>query len=66
MTQRSLTSRLSLLFMLSVVAVLMVAGLSFNQLSRQHFMQLDRQTLEEKRHATQDILAGYKDLFLNQ
>ncbi len=58
MTQLSLTSRLSLLFMLSVVAVLMVAGLSFNQLSRQHFMQLDRQTLEEKRHATQDILAG--------
>ncbi|MBX9913250.1 MAG: heavy metal sensor histidine kinase [Pseudomonadaceae bacterium] len=53
----SLTTRLSLLFMLAVTAVLLVAGLSFNQLGRHHFMLLDRQTLEEKRQATQRILS---------
>lgn len=57
MKRISLTSRLSLLFMLAVVAVLLVAGLSFNHLSQRHFMQLDRQTLDEKRQASQRILA---------
>jgi len=61
MKRISLTSRLSLLFMLAVTAVLLVAGLSFSQLSQHHFMQLDRQTLEEKRQASQNILAEFKD-----
>lgn len=57
MQRVSLTTRLSLLFMLAVTAVLLVAGLSFNQLSQHHFMLLDRQTLEEKRQATAKILS---------
>ncbi|MBX9755567.1 MAG: heavy metal sensor histidine kinase [Pseudomonadaceae bacterium] len=61
MNRLSLTTRLSLLFMLAVTAVLLVAGLSFSQLSQHHFMQLDRQTLEEKRQASQNILAEFKD-----
>ncbi|MDP3845950.1 MAG: heavy metal sensor histidine kinase [Pseudomonas sp.] len=61
MKRLSLTTRLSLLFMLAVTAVLLVAGLSFSQLSQHHFMQLDRQTLEEKRQASQNILAEFKD-----
>ncbi|MBP8186002.1 MAG: heavy metal sensor histidine kinase [Pseudomonas sp.] len=56
----SLTTRLSLLFMLAVTAVLLVAGLSFHQLSQHHFMLLDRQTLEEKRQATEKILSQLK------
>ncbi len=56
----SLTTRLSLLFMLAVTAVLLVAGLSFNQLSQHHFMLLDRQTLAEKRQATEKILSQLK------
>jgi len=34
MTRMSLTTRMSLMFMLAVTAVLTVAGLSFNNLSR--------------------------------
>lgn len=62
MTRVSLTTRLSLLFMLAVTAVLLVAGLSFNHLSQHHFMLLDRQTLEEKRQATQELLAQFKNI----
>jgi two-component system heavy metal sensor histidine kinase CusS len=58
----SLTTRLSLLFMLAVTAVLLVAGLSFHQLSQHHFMLLDRQTLEQKRHATEKILSQLNSL----
>lgn len=60
MKRVSLTTRLSLLFMLAVTAVLLVAGVTFNQLSQHHFMLLDQQTLEEKRQATQSILAEFK------
>ena len=56
MKRVSLTRRLSVLFMLAVSAVLLLAGLSFNQLSRHHFLQQDRQTLAEKRQASLNIL----------
>ena len=62
MQHLSLTTRLSLLFMLAVTAVLLVAGLSFHQLSQHHFMLLDRQTLDEKRQATEKILSQRKPL----
>lgn len=62
MNRMSLTTRLSLLFMLAVTAVWGVAGLTLNSLSQHHFMQLDRQTLTEKLHATQNILAELNSL----
>lgn len=62
MMRISLTARLSLLFMLAVTAVLVLAGLSFNHLSQQHFLQLDRQTLAEKLSATRNILGQLDDL----
>jgi two-component system heavy metal sensor histidine kinase CusS len=49
---------MSLMFMLAVTAVLTVAGLSFNNLSRHHFKMLDQQALNEKLHSTQRILSG--------
>ncbi|WP_454864779.1 heavy metal sensor histidine kinase [Pseudomonas rhizophila] len=58
MNHLSLTARMSLMFMLAVIAVLTVAGLSFNELSRHHFRMLDRQTLMEKLESTQKILSG--------
>ncbi|MDX1299940.1 MAG: heavy metal sensor histidine kinase [Pseudomonas sp.] len=57
MRHLSLTARMSLMFMFAVIAVLTVAGLSFNALSRHHFMVLDQQTLDEKLEATQQILS---------
>jgi len=62
MKRVSLTTRLSLLFMLAVTAVLLVAGLSFYHLSQHHFMLLDKQTLEEKRLATQELLVTLKNI----
>ncbi|MDI3273717.1 heavy metal sensor histidine kinase [Pseudomonas sp. MDT1-16] len=56
MNRLSLTTRMSLMFMLAVTAVLTVAGLSFNNLSRHHFLMLDQQALNEKLHSTQRIL----------
>ena len=56
MKHLSLTARMSLMFMLAVIAVLTVAGLSFNQFSRHHFMMLDQQKLDEKLGSTQEIL----------
>ena len=56
MRQLSLTARMSLMFMLAVIAVLTIAGLSFNLLSQYHFKMLDRQVLSEKLQATQQIL----------
>jgi two-component system heavy metal sensor histidine kinase CusS len=58
MNRLSLTTRLSLLFMLAVAAVLTVAALSFYRLSQHHFERLDRQILVEKLESTQCILAG--------
>lgn len=56
MKRLSLTTRLSLMFMLAVTAVLSVAGLSFYHLSQQHFGALDQHTLSEKLQATEAIL----------
>lgn len=56
MNSLSLTARMSLMFMLAVTAVLTVAGLSFNNLSRHHFKMLDQQALNEKLHSTKRIL----------
>lgn len=58
MKHLSLTARMSLMFMLAVIAVLTVAGLSFNQFSRHHFLMLDQQTLNEKLESTQQILSN--------
>ncbi|MEO4046527.1 heavy metal sensor histidine kinase [Pseudomonas sp. CAU 1711] len=52
----SLTARMSLMFMFAVIAVLVVAGLSFNLLSQHHFEMLDRQALVEKLESTRHIL----------
>jgi len=54
--QVSLTKRLSIMFMLAVVGVLAVAGLSFRQLTLHHFEEVDRQILEEKMTAAEQIL----------
>jgi len=56
MNRLSLTTRMSLMFMLAVTAVLTVAGLSFNHLSQHHFAMLDQQALTEKLQSTQRIL----------
>lgn len=62
MNRLSLTTRMSLMFMLAVTAVLTVAGLSFNNLSRHHFIMLDQQALNEKLHSTQRILGELKSI----
>ncbi|MEB0075601.1 heavy metal sensor histidine kinase [Pseudomonas sp. CCI3.2] len=62
MNRLSLTTRLSLMFMLSVTVVLTVAGMSFNHLSQRHFKMLDQQTLDEKLSSTQRILGELHDI----
>jgi hypothetical protein len=47
MNRLSLTTRMSLMFMLAVTAVLTVAGVSFNRLSQHHFKMLDQEALNE-------------------
>lgn len=54
----SLTARLGLLFMLALTGVLLAAGLAFNQLSREHFLDLDRHALHDKAQASQQVLAS--------
>jgi len=54
--QLSLTARMSLMFMSAVIAVLVLAGLSFNMLSKHHFMDLDRQVLVGKLESARNIL----------
>lgn len=51
----SLTLRLSLLFVMAVAAVLIIVGITFNELSRHHFRALDAQALEEKLEAITQI-----------
>ncbi len=53
---KSLTTRLSLLFMLASMGVLSLAAVLFHQLSEHHFKVLDQQTLKEKAHAAQAII----------
>ncbi|MCH5633797.1 heavy metal sensor histidine kinase [Pseudomonas syringae pv. syringae] len=58
MKRASLTLRISLMFVCAVVAVLVVAGVSVNELTQHHFKELDRQTLMEKLEATTQIMEG--------
>ncbi|KTT28858.1 heavy metal sensor histidine kinase [Pseudomonas rhizoryzae] len=55
MKPRSLTLRLSLLFVAAVAVVLVVVGLAFDALSRHHFHALDIQLLKEKLAAVNQI-----------
>lgn len=55
--QSSLVKRLTLMFMFAVIAVLVVAGVSFYMLSQHHFQMLDEQALAEKLESTRHILS---------
>ncbi|MFC6673776.1 hypothetical protein [Marinobacterium aestuariivivens] len=56
MTHLSLTSRLSLMFTLLVLSVLLLTGTVFKQLSLMHFRTLDQQELESKLHSAAKLL----------
>ncbi|WP_033050720.1 heavy metal sensor histidine kinase [Pseudomonas sp. Ant30-3] len=62
MKRLSLTTRMGLMFMLAVTAVLTVAGVSFDHLSQHHFKMLDQQALYEKLDSTQRILGELKSI----
>jgi two-component system heavy metal sensor histidine kinase CusS len=53
----SLVKRLTLMIMFAVIAVLVVAGMSFNVLSQHHFRLLDEQALSEKLESARHILS---------
>lgn len=57
LSQSSLVKRLTLMIMFAVIAVLVVAGISFNMLSQHHFRMLDEQALFEKLESTRHILS---------
>ncbi len=58
MKRASLTFRLSMMFVCAVVAVLVVAGLTFDAFSRHHFKALDRQAMTEKLESIRQIMDG--------
>ncbi|HBO6301727.1 heavy metal sensor histidine kinase [Pseudomonas nitroreducens] len=58
MMKLSLTARMSLMFMLVVVSVLIVAGVSFSEFSRRHFWMQDQQAITEKLNSIQQVLAA--------
>lgn len=58
MKRVSLTFRLSMMFVCAVVAVLVVAGLTFDAFSRHHFKALDRQAMTEKLESIRQIMDG--------
>lgn len=58
MKRVSLTFRLSMMFVCAVVAVLVVAGFTFDAFSRHHFKALDRQTMAEKLESIRQIMDG--------
>lgn len=58
MRRASLTLRLSMMFVCAVVAVLVVAGFTFDAFSRHHFKTLDRQALTEKLESIRQIMDG--------
>lgn len=58
MKRVSLTFRLSMMFVCAVVAVLVVAGLTFDAFSRHHFKVLDRQAMTEKLESIRQIMDG--------
>jgi len=56
MNRLSLTARISLMFMVAVMAVAVIGALSFKLLTQHHFQSLDQHTLAEKLDATERIL----------
>lgn len=58
MKRASLTLRLSMMFVCAVVAVLVVAGFTFDAFSRHHFKGLDRQLMLEKLESIRQIMDG--------
>jgi two-component system heavy metal sensor histidine kinase CusS len=58
MKRTSLTLRLSMMFVCAVVAVLVVAGFTFDAFSRHHFKALDRQAMTEKLESIRQIMDG--------
>ena len=58
MKRVSLTFRLSMMFVCAVVAVLVVAGFTFDAFSRHHFKALDRQAMTEKLESIRQIMDG--------
>jgi two-component system heavy metal sensor histidine kinase CusS len=58
MKRTSLTLRLSLMFVCATVAVLVVAGFTFDAFSRHHFKGLDRQLMTEKLESIRQIMDG--------
>lgn len=58
MKRLSLTARMSLMFMLAVVSVLIITGVGFSELSRRHFWTQDQQTISEKLDSVQQILVA--------
>ena len=58
MKRASLTLRLSMMFVCAVVAVLVVAGFTFDGFSQHHFKSLDRQTMAEKLESIRQIMDG--------
>ena len=59
LSRSSLVKRLTLMIMFAVIAVLVVAGISFNMLSQHHFRMLDEQALSEKLESTRHILSAH-------
>jgi two-component system heavy metal sensor histidine kinase CusS len=58
MKRASLTLRLSMMFVCAVVAVLVVAGFTFDGFSQHHFKALDRQAMTEKLESIRQIMDG--------
>jgi two-component system, OmpR family, heavy metal sensor histidine kinase CusS len=58
MKRASLTLRLSMMFVCAVVAVLVVAGFTFDGFSQHHFKALDRQSMTEKLESIRQIMDG--------
>ncbi|MGV6393725.1 heavy metal sensor histidine kinase [Pseudomonas caspiana] len=58
MKRASLTLRLCMMFVCAVVAVLVVAGFTFDAFSQHHFKALDRQAMAEKLESIRQIMDG--------
>ncbi len=56
LSRMSLTRRLTLVFTLGAAVVVLGLGLLFLSETRHHFDELDRMTLQDKRHLVEDIL----------
>ena len=61
-TRLSLTRRLSLLFTVVAAAVVLGLGAMFLIVTERHFVELDRMTLQDKRHLIEEILKNAKSI----